>query len=198
MLYNLGKGLCRFVIRVLLQCRIRARGSAHIPGSGGFIVAANHLSNLDPVVLGIASPRSLNFMAKEELFRPVVARFILSNVKAFPVRRGAGDISSVREAMRRVKKGGGLLLFPEGTRGGMDSGAKAQAGVGMLALKLGVPVIPAWIAGTDKSLPRGASRPKPGQVFTVSFGAPVRLDKRMDSQTAADEIMKAVRELADG
>ena len=198
MLYNTGKGLCWFIIRVLLHNRIRVRGAVHVPRKGGFIVASNHLSNLDPVVVGIACPRSLNFMAKEELFRPALARLILSNVKAFPVRRGAADIGSIREAMRRVKKGGGLLLFPEGTRGGLISVAAPQPGVGMLAQKLGVPVIPAWITGTDKALPRGSSRPKSGQVLTVRFGAPVSLDKSFDSRRTAESIMDAIRGLAHG
>src|SRR6202050_4491514 len=86
-----------------------------IPRRGAFILASNHISNLDPVVLGICSIRRLNFMAKIELFKGLLG-FFLTSLGAFPVKRGESDFGAMREALRRLKMGRVILIFVEGTR----------------------------------------------------------------------------------
>src|SRR5471030_135232 len=93
----------------------KAFQSRNIPRQGGFILASNHISNLDPVVLGICSVRRLNFMAKIELFHGLLG-FFLTNLGAFPVKRGEADFGAMKEALKRLKKGHGVLIFVEGTR----------------------------------------------------------------------------------
>jgi 1-acyl-sn-glycerol-3-phosphate acyltransferase len=95
--------------------RLRVRGLEHVPERGGFVVAANHTSNLDPWPLGIALwPRSLHFMAKHEVWKPPL-KWIIAGVGSFPVRRGEGDVEALEKAMRVCREGRVMAMFPEGT-----------------------------------------------------------------------------------
>jgi len=194
MMYTLGRSLVAFPIMRIL-CRFKVEGVEHIPQKGGFILASNHASYLDPLALGVACPRKLSFMAKEELFRnPLFAR-VLKQVGAFPVRRESADTSALKEAIRRVRSGKALVLFPEGER--KASGApdkEPQAGVGFLAQKSGVPVIPAFIDGTQRALPRGARIIRPARIL-VRFGTQVAIEEKMPYPDAASLIMKGIRQL---
>src|SRR5436190_12198893 len=97
--------------------RARISGLEHLPRTGGVLIVSNHASNADPVVLMAACPRPLMFMAKEELYRPPVARLILRLWGgSFPVRRGEADVRSVREALALLKVGAPVVVVPDGTR----------------------------------------------------------------------------------
>src|ERR1700691_4219565 len=146
----------------------KAFQTRNIPRQGAFILASNHISNLDPVVLGICSVRRLNFMAKIELFKGVLG-FFLTNLGAFPVKRGESDFGAMREALRRLKEGRVILIFVEGTRRIGNEPSKAQAGVGFLAMKSNVPIVPVFVQGTDKVMAPGTKFFKRGRVF-ATFG----------------------------
>src|SRR5579863_3703731 len=122
----------------------KAYQTGNIPRHGAFILASNHISNLDPVVLGICSVRRLNFMAKVELFKGLLG-FVLTRLGAFPVKRGESDFGAMREALKRLKIGRVILIFVEGTRRIGNEPSKAQAGVGFLAMKSGVPIVPVFL-----------------------------------------------------
>ena len=159
-------------------------------------MASNHASNLDPVALGVAvSPRCLNYMAKYELFKNPFFSWWLYKVGAFPLKRESADLSAIREAMRRVKAGGGLLLFPEGTRSTDGTALKPQEGVGFLTVKLGVPVIPAFVKGTYDALPKGAKFIRPKKVC-VYFGRQISVERGSPYQQIARDIMDNIRRLA--
>src|SRR3989338_4704218 len=114
MTYTVSRFICLLISKFFF--RIGWQGRENIPKKGGFIIASNHVSYLDPVMVGIASPRKLNYMARHDLFlNPVFSRWLFS-VGAFPVKRKTEDISALKEAIKRVKEGRGLLLFPEGER----------------------------------------------------------------------------------
>ena len=175
--------------------KMKVRGKENIPKRGGFILASNHLSFLDPLAVGAACPRPLNFMARDNLFRvPALGKF-LSAVDAFPVKRDSADKSALKEAMRRVRHGGGLALFPEGTRQEGRESAKPQAGIGFLAAKLNVPVIPAFISGTDKALSKNSKFIQKAQI-SVSFGKQIHIEGRMPYEDIAMRIMDDIRHLA--
>lgn len=158
-------------------------------------MASNHLSLLDPAVLAYACPRKMNYMAKEELFKiPVLSQFIRS-VGTFPVKRNTADLSAIKEALKRVKSGQGLLLFPEGRRSEGSETIEAQAGVGFLAAKTNVPVIPVYLSGTDKALPKGAKFLKRAKI-SVRFGKQISVERRMPYQDSAELIMESIRHLA--
>ncbi len=166
----------------------------NIPRQGGFILASNHASNLDPMLLGICSVRRINFMAKIELFKGFVG-FVLSNVGAFPVKRGESDFGAMREALRRLKEGCALLIFVEGTRRIGNETPKAQAGVGFLAMKSGVPIVPVYLQGTNKVWAPGTKFFKRGPV-SATFGEPFFVSDAPTYEEASQRILDKIYALA--
>ncbi|MBF0512138.1 MAG: 1-acyl-sn-glycerol-3-phosphate acyltransferase [Candidatus Omnitrophica bacterium] len=166
----------------------------NIPRKGAFMLASNHISNLDPVLLGICSVRRLNFMAKIELFKGVLG-FILVRLGSFPVRRGAADLGAMKEALRRFEKGRVILIFVEGSRRIGNAPPKAQAGAGFLAMKSGVPVVPVYVKGTDKVMPPGAKSFKKHRV-TATFGKPFLVNDAPSYEEASKRILDKIYALA--
>jgi 1-acyl-sn-glycerol-3-phosphate acyltransferase len=193
-LYSIFRGICALVITTM--CRIRATGKENIPEKGGFLIASNHTSYLDPVVVGVACPRPLNYMARHDLFANSLFSFILKHSRAFPVKRKSADLGALKEAMRRLKNGEGLLVFPEGARQTDVEGSQGEAGVGFLAAKAGVPVIPAFVSGTDRALPRNAKFIKIATDIRVCFGKQINIEGRMPYQDITKRIMDNIRHLS--
>lgn len=193
MLYKLATFSTNTVLR-LFFCKIKISGKENFPKKGGFILASNHMSNLDPAVLAAACPRRLNFMAKKELFDiPIFSNFI-SAVGAFPVKRNSADISALKQAIKLVNSGKGLLVFPEGSRKG-GSSDDPLAGVGFLAAKTNAPVIPALVSGTDKAMPKGSKFIKRAEIC-VKFGKQISLERRMPYKDIAKQVMDNIRHLS--
>jgi len=134
-------------------------------------------------------------MAKEELFRGTLIFSFLSRVGAFPVKRDSADLCALKEAMNRVKKGGALVLFTEGSRRFDNGSAEPYPGIGFLVAKLNVPVIPAFIKGTQIALPKGAKFIKPTKI-SVHFGREILIERRMPYQDIAGFIMENIRHLS--
>jgi 1-acyl-sn-glycerol-3-phosphate acyltransferase len=168
--------------------RLRARGTENLP-ERGFVLAANHTSNFDPwpLALPIFPKRQLRFMAKSELFNPVLGPFLRAG-GAFPVRRGEGDLAAIRRAADLVRAGEIVVMFPEGTRRkkGLRKKheARAHTGAARIALSAEAPLVPAAISGTDRLSRLGPLR--------VAYGSPVPLD-----DLAGTEIKQASREATD-
>jgi 1-acyl-sn-glycerol-3-phosphate acyltransferase len=177
--------------------RLRTRGLEHIP-EGGFVLAANHTSNFDPWPLGIPflPKRQLRFMAKAELFNPILAP-ILRAGGAFKVRRGEGDVEAMRTAAELAQAGEIVVMFPEGTRRRKGLRKKYEArphtGAARIALSAGVPLVPAAIGGTDR-----LSRLGP---LSVAYGEPIDVSdlEGMETKRAAaiatERLMNAIEEL---
>lgn len=149
----------------------RAGGRHHIPRSGGALLVSNHQSHLDSFVLGIPIPRPLEFVARSTLFIPIVGPFIRS-LGGFPIQREGMGASGVKETLRRLRNGGIVLLFPEGTRSHDGRLGELKPGIAALAQKARVPVVPAAIAGTFEALPRSRALPVPHPIF-IQFGPPI-------------------------
>lgn len=171
-----------------------ARQIRNIPRQGAFILASNHISNLDPVVLGICSVRRLNFMAKIELFKGLLG-FFLTQLGAFPVKRGESDFGAMRESLKRLKNGKVVLIFVEGTRRIGNEPTKAQAGVGFLAIKSGVPIVPVYVQGTDKVMAPGTKFFKRGPV-SATFGEPFYVKDAPSYEEASQRILDKIYALA--
>ena len=177
--------------------RLRARGLEHVP-EGGFVLAANHTSNFDPWPLGIPflPKRQLRFMAKAELFNPILAP-ILRAGGAFKVRRGEGDVEAMRTAAELAREGEIVVMFPEGTRQKKGLRKKREArphtGAARIALTAGVPLVPAAIGGTDR-----LSRLGP---LSVAYGEPIDvsdlegMETKRAASIATERLMKAIEEL---
>ncbi len=193
MLYSILR-LCALIIFRLLF-RFQVKGIEHIPKKGAFILAANHISFLDPIALGAASARKLNFMARHDLFYNPLFSLLLSKIGVFPIKRDSIDLSGLKEAMRRIKNGNALVLFPEGRRRLNGVPDTAKGGVGFLAAKLNVPVIPAFIMGTDRALAPGAKFIKPAKI-SVCFGKQIFIERRVPYQDTAWHIMENIRHLS--
>jgi 1-acyl-sn-glycerol-3-phosphate acyltransferase len=179
--------------------RLRVRGLEHLP-EGGFVLAANHTSNFDPWPLGIPllPRRQLRFMAKSELFNPVLGP-ILRASGAFKVRRGESDVEAMRTAAELVRSGEIVVMFPEGTRQrkGLRKKhvARAHTGAARIALNAGAPLVPAAISGTDRLLRLGPLR--------VTFGEPLELsdlegvETKRAAEVATERLMTRIEELRD-
>ncbi len=176
--------------------RLRAFGLEHVPPAGGFVLASNHTSNLDawPLALPLY-PRQLHFMAKAELYKPVL-RPILDATGAFPVRRGERDAEAFKTAVWLAREDGVVAMLPEGTRRNKGLRKKREArphpGAARIALAAGVPLVPAAIAGTDR-----LSRFGP---FRVAYGAPIELDglgttRREAAHEATGRLMEEIKRL---
>jgi 1-acyl-sn-glycerol-3-phosphate acyltransferase len=177
--------------------RLRARGVENIP-EAGFVLAANHLSNLDPWPLGLPlwPRRQLRFMAKRELFNPVLAP-ILRAGGAFKVRRGEGDLEALQTAVELVRRGEIVVMFPEGTR--REKGlrkkfeARAHTGAARIALLAQAPLVPAAIKGTDRLSRLGPLRVAFGKA--VPLGDLGELDQKSAAHAATERLMAAIGEL---
>ena len=147
--------LVYWLVRAVLQpffhlyFRVSRIGREHIPAEGGFIIAANHRSFLDPFVIGIMVRRPIYFVAKRELFHRRSIAWVLNCLGAFPINRGLADEDAMSTARAILERGDGVLLFPEGTRVRSGPIGPARRGVGRLALETGVPVVPLAILGTE-------------------------------------------------
>jgi 1-acyl-sn-glycerol-3-phosphate acyltransferase len=193
----LGLGALSFLpVRVLF--RMRWRGLEHVPRDRGCVLAANHLSNLDPWAVGLPlfPRRFLRFMGKSELFWFPLGPILVAG-GAFPVRRGHRDMEAIRTAVDLCRAGHVVVMFPEGTRRrkGLVKKweARPRSGAARIALEARAPLIPVGVAGTDRLSRLGPIR--------VAYGPPVELDDLLDmdpheaAQRATERLMERIHEL---
>ena len=133
--------------------RISATGYENLPKSGGYIVASNHASQLDPPAIGSIFPGEMAFFAKKELFSFPLLRWFLTYAGSIPVDRKGYSAGAVREIIKALRSGKRALFFPEGTRTRTGDFLKPKKGVGMVALASKVPVVPCWIEGSYHAKP---------------------------------------------
>ena len=200
MLYAILKPLTVLVMRLFFG--LRSRGAEHVPATGPVLLVANHASFLDPPLVGSASPRPLSFMAKAELFRVPLFGGLIRRLNAHPLRREGGDAGALRAALRVLKGGGALLVFPEGTRGEEGILGPAKPGAGMLAVLAGATVVPVYVRGSGRAWPRGRRFPRTADV-TVTFGPPLALtvgghtSRKDDYEAVSRQMMAAIAGLRD-
>jgi 1-acyl-sn-glycerol-3-phosphate acyltransferase len=176
--------------------RIKVAGREHIPARGAFIVASNHASWLDPIVLAVASPRRLTFLAKSDLFKGIFFKNLIRALGAFSLPREGAKIDSLKQALSFLEKGAGLVVFPEGTRSKDGNITKPTAGLGFLSAKSGVPVVPAYIHGSYHALPAHASYIRPHPIKVV-LDAPLYSKDfaQSDYQGFSDAVFEKIHEL---
>jgi 1-acyl-sn-glycerol-3-phosphate acyltransferase len=190
----------------LTRVRIEGLPGGRLATEGPLIVASNHLSNADPVLigswLGPALARRIHWLGKQEVLEvPIIGRALIEN-GVFGIRRGAADVEAFRLAKRILDEGHVLVVFPEGTRSPTAGLQEAKDGLAVLALRTGAPILPIGISGTARFWPRGRRLPRPGGRVTMRVGTPFRLeaprpgeDRRAVQHAATNEIMRRIAEL---
>ena len=190
--YGFARGLVKLYYRIVF--RVKAEGLENLEPGRNYVVCPNHKSLNDPPLLGTCVKTSLRFMAKEELFENKLFGALISVLGAFPVKRGEGDLAALKAAIKLLKDGENLVIFPEGARSPKEHLHKGKSGAVLIAVKAGVDIVPVGICGTYK----------PFTKMTVRFGKPIRLGeyfgKRVDSDTLQDitdnRLMPAISELS--
>jgi 1-acyl-sn-glycerol-3-phosphate acyltransferase len=197
-----GRIFAQAVTRITFEGAI-----ADIPRIGPVILAANHASNLDAIVLGSwlvpTLGRRIHWLGKKELFAWPLVGWAAANGGVHPVDRGAADVEAFRLARRILDEGNILFVFPEGTRSPDGSLQAAQDGVAVLATRTGAPVVPMAIAGSHRVWPRGQKLPHPGGRVTARVGSPFlpadllppETDRRAAKPLVTDLIMRRIAAL---
>ncbi len=170
MIYAIGYHLSRWIARTFFALSVE--GQEHVPESGPVILAPNHMSYLDPVLVGISVSRRVHFMAKKELFRNPFMGWLLRAVQAYPVTRERVDPSTLKRTLSFLAAGRVVLMFPEGTRGDGRALRPAKSGIGVVAARSGATVIPVFHWGAERVLSRGSRRVR-RVPLRVRFGPPL-------------------------
>lgn len=180
------------IVRVLLWpfYKVGTEYRAELPQEQGYIMASNHVSDMDPVMLGLAFHKPLNFMAKEELFRIPVFNSIIRALGAFPVARGKGDQAAIDHAVGIVKNGGVLGIFPEGTRFKDGKLHRLKSGAVVIAAKTGADVLPTCIRYEKRRFLR--------RHVKVVFGVPIKNHILNLTEQSKSELRAANKLLAEG
>jgi len=205
-LYWLGHLGSRIFAKTVCSFRVQNREGleAAEAADGGLVIASNHVSALDPPLVGCAFRIPIYFFARRTLFDHPVARYILTRVNALPVNQGRPEISVLKRIISLLKEGEKVLIFPEGERS-WDGVLKevGQPGIGMIVAKAEVPVLPVRLFGAEHALPRGAKRVKRHPV-TLVVGEPIDFGELLKDpsmgakeryQEISDRIMRAIAAL---
>ena len=146
--YSIAKSVVGAVLGTVTGWEVKGR--EHVPRTGGFVLASNHISFWDPPLVGSALPREVHFLAKDELFSNPVFGWIIRSFNAIPIRRGMVDLSGMARAVETLRRGEAMLLFPEGSRMRDGDLHPARPGVGLMAVNADVPVVPCYISGSNR------------------------------------------------
>ncbi|HZV76679.1 MAG TPA: lysophospholipid acyltransferase family protein [Candidatus Babeliales bacterium] len=184
----------KFVVSAIARTVWRARvfGAANVPAAGPLIVACNHVSYLDPPILGCLCPRRISYMAKKELFVIPVLGTMIRALGAYPVDRHGSATAAVKRSLQVLEAGGAIGIFPEGTRNTTGTIAP-QIGAALLASLAQVPVVPACVRGSHRALRLART----DVIFGIPLSPPARKATRGDLAKFTAEIMKAIGELAE-
>ncbi|MBI4597586.1 MAG: 1-acyl-sn-glycerol-3-phosphate acyltransferase [Candidatus Omnitrophica bacterium] len=200
--YQLSRLLLWLVFRGAYGLSVR--GQRHVPRRGPCILAGNHVSYLDPPLLGVACPRPIDFMARSSLFAKPLLGAYLRSIGAVPLRRGEADLGALRAAIVKLRRGGVVAIFPEGTRQLSGRLGQAKRGVGLLAMAAKAPIVPAVVQGTFEAMgPTGPLRLRRSKI-SVAFGPPIPYTlgstvsgaSRNAHQQLAEAVTTAWRQLA--
>lgn len=202
-------GVIRTGVRSLLRfgARPKTSGFENIPETGGFIVASNHLSFLDSVIIQSMLPRQVRFFAKADYWtqqglKGKIMRSFFDSVGSIPVERGdhSASVTALKQLVEFIENGDGVGIYPEGTRSRDGRLYRGRTGVGWLALTTGVPIVPVGLIGTDKLQPPGKNIILPRK-FEVHVGPPVHVEHHGPKhglqlrRKTTDTIMEKIAEL---
>ena len=206
--YFIGWSLFRIMYATYFRWRVF--NAERVPKTGPVILAGNHGSYLDPPLIGAALPRDINYLARESLFRFPVVGAVLRSWNCVPVDRDGGGGAGLKAILNRLEKGGGIILFPEGTRTPDGRLQPARSGIGLTVIKSNAPVVPVRVFGTYEAFNRSMKFPRPHRVM-VKYGQSMMFEtQRAEAaacsrarlkeiyQEVANEIMAEIARLEPG
>lgn len=177
-------------------------GTENFPREGPFLIASNHASHLDPPLVGSQITKQMRFFARKSLWNNRFLAWWLNQVETIAVERDTGDISAIKKVLQALKDDRAVVLFPEGTRSPDGQLQKPKAGVGLMACKTGVPVVPCRVYDSFAAFGKGRIFPRFGTPVTIVFGPPITPDEYDDPaagkaryETAAQRIMDRIAAL---
>lgn len=177
------KGL--FKLTSLMIYRIKIKGKENIPEEGAALVCPNHVHGLDSVIVVVHAKRKINVLAKEELFKNKVLNWLGKVFGAYPVKQNSADLGAIKTSLKILKNKEILLIFPEGTRNGLERGKPVKNGAMTIAIKAGVPIVPVGIKGSFKVFSK----------ITVNIGKPMDFNEYKDKVNDKEVVTKLTKEL---
>ncbi len=187
MTYKIVKTLFVFIYTCFFPTKVV--GAENVPKKGAVILAANHLSNWDPVLVGVFLSRHLIYLAKEELFKVPILKTVLKNVHAVPVKRGSSDRAAIKTALEMLSLKKCICMFPEGTRSKDGKLHKGASGVALIAAKSNAAVVPVAIEGTYKI--------RLFRKLKITFGKPMYFEaEKANKETLQEFTAKIMQEIA--
>lgn len=190
-------GFLRFIaeLTAVTVFQFRFHGREHVPSSGGALMLANHQSHLDPIMIGLATERRLNYVARQTLFRFVPFRWLIASLDAIAIDREGSGLGGLKETLKRLKRGEIVLMFPEGTRTRDGEVYAMRPGFILVARRAGVPLVPVAIDGTFDAWPRQRRLPRPAVVH-VQFGEPIETNtiESMTDEQLVGEVERRIRD----
>jgi 1-acyl-sn-glycerol-3-phosphate acyltransferase len=167
--------------------RIEVVGAERVPSSGAVVIAGNHESMLDPILLGAVVEREMCFLGKAELWRFRALAWGLDGVGAIPIERGRGDLGAIGRALEALEAGRAVAIFPQGA---VLGDRRWRRGAARLALATGAPIVPVRLFGTARALSRGKiGFPR----LRLVFGEPIPVAIAADDPDAAAELTERLR-----
>jgi len=170
MIYTVAKLISYILCKIYF--RLEVNGADNIPEKGGVLVASNHSSFLDPVIVGVGISRQTYYLTKQNLFEIPIFGLLIRALHTIPVKREQVSISTFKELIKSLNAKKAIILFPEGTRSIDGKLGQGKMGVSMLALKADVPIVPAYIDGATKAFPKDGKWIYPKKIRVI-FGKPI-------------------------
>ena len=177
------KGL--FWLMSVIAYRIKVNGMGNLPKEGAALVCPNHVHALDTVIVVVHANRKINVLAKEELFKNGFLRFLAKVFGVYPVKQNSADLSAIKTSLKLLKNKELLLIYPEGTRNGMERGIPVKNGPMTIAIKAGVPIVPVGIKGNFKAFSK----------IRVNIGKPMYFNEYKDKVNDKELISKLTEDL---
>ncbi|MDD5555903.1 MAG: lysophospholipid acyltransferase family protein, partial [bacterium] len=169
--YSVFRALYRLFFATAFRWEVE--GLEHIPATGGAVLAVNHASALDPPLAGAALRRKIWYVGRATLVRNRLVEFILACQHLIPITRGEADLGATKRIIRLIRSGNIVLMFPEGTRSEDGALGLAREGIGMFISRARTDVIPCYISGAWRALPKGCLLPRPRKI-RVAYGPLIR------------------------
>ena len=198
MIYTIAKAI--FSIFCKIYFRLEVKGADNVPKNGGVLVASNHSSFLDPVIVGVGISRATYYLTKQSLFEIPILGLLIRSLHTIPIKRSMVSVSTFKELIKSLHSKKAIILFPEGTRSTDGKLGQGKVGVGMLALRTNVPIVPVYIDGAARAFPKGGKWIQPKKIRVV-FGKPIMPKsrdvalQRLYYQEISAQVMESINSL---